>query len=167
MKRELVIQNNCGFCKDCFNLRRDSSAYCGKCKEERKKIYIDEQRNFPLFNKVKKIFSITDNTIFSYGDTIYTNNDLDYGLQVHEITHTFQQEKIGKDEWWKKYLRDKKFRLDQETEAYHNQYECYKRNDLKKSEIMLNLMAKDLSSKLYGNIISLKEAVDVIQEYVN
>ena len=163
MKNKLNIPSNCGFCKNCFNNKRDGSAYCGNCDKERKEIYIDKQINFPLIDKIKKIFPIKFNTIFAYDDTIYTNNDLDYSLIRHEITHILQQEKLGKDEWWNKYLNNKYFRLKQELEAYGNQYKCYKEVGLKKAEVMLDFIAKDLSSELYGNIISYQEVINLIK----
>lgn len=163
-KSELTILSSIGFCKNCFNLKRDGSAYCGNCQSERMKIYIDDIYNFPLLDKAKKIFPITLNTVFTYGDTIYANiENLDDGLMAHEITHVFQQIKMGKDIWWKKYFKDKGFRLEQEEESYRIQYKVYKRNNTIKAEIRLNKIARDLSSELYGGIISFKEAVEVIK----
>jgi len=164
MKTELKIQNAVGMCKNCFRLRRDGSAYCGQCKDEpeRMKIYMDEQKNFPLFKKAKKKFPISETTIFTYGDTIYFDRELPYDLVAHEITHVFQQEKEGVENWWDKYFKSKNFRLKQEAEAYHNQYEAVRRNDLVKAAFTLTRNAEELSGKLYGEIISFEDAKKMI-----
>ena len=126
------------------------------------KIYQDEQKNFPILflGKVKEVFPITDSTILTYGDTIYYDTELPYHLVAHEITHCFQQK--NPEKWWEKYLEDPKFRLKQEVEAYHNQYECVKRIDLRKAEDLLNIIAGDLSGKLYGSIVNFETANKLI-----
>jgi len=169
MKTLLHIPSAVGFCKNCYRLKRHGSAYCGECQDEppRMPIYQDERHKFPLFKQAQKKFKVTLGTIFTYDDTIYTGNDLPFHLIAHEITHVFQQQKIGADEWWKKYFADKKFRLKQELEAYHNQYECQKRLDVAKADILLNSLAQDLSSELYGEIIDFYEAKEQIARGTN
>lgn len=73
--------------------------------------------------------------------------------------HTNQQ-KDSPDVWWTMYIDDKKFRLKQETEAYHNQYMhfCRNKKDSLKEEHFLSLLAKLLSSKMYGNICTEEQA---------
>lgn len=168
MKREIQIQNAVGFCKKCFRFRRHGSAYCGHpiCRVDgeppRMKIYQDEQKNFPLFEKAKNKFKTNDKTIFTYGDTIFFDKDLPFHLVAHEITHIFQQQKTGAEKWWDKYFSSKKFRLKQETEAYRNQYECQKRNDIEKAVFLLERISDDLSGELYGNIVSKEKAIELI-----
>jgi len=166
--KKLEIPVRVGFCKNCFKLRREGSAYCGMCKDEpeRMKVFITNAP-FPLKDKVKKEFDLTDkdlqNVIFTYGDTIYTSTgDISYGLIAHEITHVFQQTEIGKEEWWKKYLKDKEFRFKEELQAYKNQHECYKRNGVAEAEI--DRIAEDLSGKNYGNVVSFEEAKKLITQ---
>ncbi len=172
--KELNIPSACGFCKSCFNLRREGSAYCGECAvssgsveaililKERFKIYIDDQEKFPLYEVVKKQFPIHTGVVFTYGNTIYAESISTPGLIVHELTHTFQQGKIGVEKWWDKYLKSDKFRLQQESEAYQNQYQCWKRNLEPMIDLMLDSIAGDLSGKLYGNIIKFEEAKKLI-----
>lgn len=110
--------------------------------------------------------SIGKNVVFTYGDIIYnpSGNFIDAYLISHEETHTKQQ---GSDieGWWKKYLNDDKFRLEQEAEAYHNQYEhfCRNKKDLLRQEEFLSFIAKDLSGDMYGNICNLEEAKKLIK----
>lgn len=170
MKTELKIPNAVGFCKNCFRSRRDGSAYCGECKDEgpRMKVYLSTER-FPLTHKVVKKFGLKDitNIIFTYGDTIYKSPLSNYGmpahLLAHELTHVFQQTKMGKDKWWDKYLKDDKFRLEQETQAYQQQYKVAKEIDALSGEMILRKLCEDLSGEMYGNIVNFTTAEDLIK----
>jgi hypothetical protein len=169
MKKELEIPPAVGFCKKCFRGRRNGSAYCGECQNElpRKAIYISNDR-FPLLDKVTEKFGTTesqyDNVIFTYGDTIYLKNEnMPPNLIAHEITHCFQQMVMGKDIWWDKYLKDTKFMLSQEAEAYRNQYNCEKMADETRAEILAVKIANDLSGELYGWAIPFQEALKLIK----
>lgn len=110
----------------------------------------------------------TENTVFTYGDKLYIQ-DLDEKqiepvLLAHEETHTKQQ---GDDieGWWDKYINDEKFRFDQELEAYGAEYK--KVIDMgfkdKFKKYALNAFAKDLSSSMYGSIITIHEAESKIR----
>jgi hypothetical protein len=164
MKTTLSIPTEIGYCKNCFRKRRDGSAYCGECQNEpeRIKIYLDSWANFPLLDEVGELFPVNFNTIFTYGDTIYHDKQFSPGLIAHEITHIFQQSKTGVEKWWEQYLTDPQFRLINETEAYHNQYECYLKNNPMQAEQYLDEMSRDLSGKLYGNVIDFDHAKQLI-----
>jgi len=107
-----------------------------------------------------------EGVIFTYGDTIYSPvvQDIPEHLHVHEMVH-MQQQGDNPEGWWDQYLVDEEFRLDQEVEAYHEQYESVK--DRMESTILqmqfLMVIAQDLSSSMYGNIVSLPDAVQLIQ----
>ncbi len=120
----------------------------------------------PNIDEIKKKFGELPTTaIFTYGDTIYNPHGwfLDSYIITHEETHEKQQ---GTDPegWWKKYLEDDKFRLEQEVEAYKNQYNHFARN--KKNEIkqnkFLDIISGHLSSKMYGEIVSKEDAKKLI-----
>jgi hypothetical protein len=168
MKRKITIPVAVGFCKKCFKMRRHGSAYCGECQDEpeRFSIYQDSTLNFPMLEKVMKKFNLKnidlDKIIFTYGDTIYFDKDLSYGLIAHEITHVFQQINMGSEIWWGKYLKSKKFRLSQEVEAYQNQYKAYVRKNI--GEFELERLATDLSGVMYGSVIGLDKAKKLIME---
>jgi len=165
MKQKLRIPEKIGFCKNCFRLKRNGSAYCGECKnnQTRQIFYTDKQNNFPLFDKITQIFPVDDKIILTYGDTIYFDKELSYHLVVHELTHCLQQ--TNPEKWWDEYLKNPKFRLIQELEAYQNQYFCSKRVDFLNSGFLLEKIAEDLSSDLYGKIISFEEAKKLIISY--
>lgn len=117
-------------------------------------------------NDVLKKFDITkriDNISFTYGNTIYAKRDLSYGLVAHEVIHVLQQMDIGKDIWWHIYMEDWLFRLEQELEAYRNQYRVYQLNDPEEAEIELDRIARDLSGGMYGDIVSFERAKEMIK----
>lgn len=115
----------------------------------------------PIYDTIKKVLNVNwDRGIcIVYGDTCHSKYPLSEDLKVHEETHVRQQTIWGPEEWWRKYLSDKKFRLEQEIEAYQNQAEWIKTNSpANYRRIALNQIAKDLSSGLYGNICTYLEA---------
>ena len=122
----------------------------------------------PVWDEVVKRFDIEGQAvIFAYGDKIYNpfNAIIPDDLIVHEETHMHQQEKFGDiKKWWIKYLDDSEFRLSQELEAYRIQYKYSKENYSRQMrKALLKRIAKDLSSPVYGNIISFDKAKDLIK----
>jgi hypothetical protein len=118
------------------------------------------QNEFPLIMEYKKVFKITDQTIFAYNDTIFCNYELPDYLLVHEQTHLEQQETLGLENWLNGYLKDPQFRLDMEIEAFTEQLKYIKdRNQRNKIRIE---SAKSLSSSLYGNIINYEDALKLL-----
>lgn len=118
----------------------------------------------PNINEIRQRVTIGKYTVFTYGDTIYNpgNWPLSPDLKVHEGAHEVQQG-ANPEQWWKRYLEDRQFRLAQELEAYRIQWKFYKdfANRQQKREF-LKKISGDLSSKMYGNIISRSEALDRI-----
>lgn len=121
----------------------------------------------PNITEIMKVFPINKNTVFTYGDTIYAPNvnfKLAPDLIAHEETHMVQQ---GADPagWWDKYLNDKAFRLEQEIEAYRNQYRFFCKFVKGRNERFnfLRTIAGDLSSPLYGSLIGFLDATTRIK----
>lgn len=114
-------------------------------------LVIRPQKEFPLLEKYKQYFPITDNVIFAYDHVIYSNSPLSPDLIVHEMTHFKQQDEIGLDTWVDLYLNDIHFRTSQEQEAYRKQI-----NSLKNREERFRLKNQILShikeTGLYGDI---------------
>ena len=122
---------------------------------------IKPQKDFPLLDKYKERFAVTENTIFAYDNEIYSNSPLPNHLIVHEEEHHKQQERDGLDYWVENYLNNNEYRLQQEIEAYRAQLKSVKdRNTRYKLQIEC---AKNLSSDLYGDIISYSEAMKAIK----
>lgn len=131
---------------------------------------IRPQVDFPFLEEYKKHFEITERTIFAFGADIYTNYRLTPDLLVHEMKHLEQQAKYAEDDkdpnagylaWVHDFLYDPAFRLSQEVEAYRSQLESIKdRNHRTRVHVE---SAKQLSSPMYGNICTYKEAYELIK----
>lgn len=119
------------------------------------------QLEFPLLEEYRKHFKITDGTIFAYDNCIYTNHDLPHDLLIHELTHLEQQKRDGLHYWVTNYLNDTNYRLKQESEAYKRQLESIKDRNWRAKIRMES--ATNLSSDLYGNIISFQEALNMLK----
>lgn len=120
----------------------------------------------PNIREIAKKFKITPETVFAYGDTLYNplGHPISPDLMIHEETHEIQQQAYGVQQWWAMYLENPAFRLTQEVEAYRKQYEFLKTVLNRKGRLgALNQIAEQLSSELYGNICTKKEA----KEYIN
>lgn len=89
-------------------------------------------------------------------------------LIEHESTHIGQQARLpgGPDAWWKKYLSDPHFRIDQEAEAYAMQLRCIARSKKSPSARMQYLLELGhiLAGSTYGKIISPDDAIKLIRE---
>lgn len=122
---------------------------------------IRPQKDFPFIDEYKKFFEITDRTIFAGGDSIYTDYPLSSDLLVHELVHLKQQAEYGLIEWVHDFIYNPKFRLEQEKQAYREQLKSIKdRNHRNKVRIE---SARNLSSGLYGNIISYEDAFKLLK----
>lgn len=118
----------------------------------------------PNYDDILKVLPPNERAVFAYGDTIYAPHipadiELPPDLLVHEETHQQQQ---GGDPalWWQYYLGDPIFRLKQEIEAYGNQWRYVEGLNIKREgkDRFLEMIATDLSSALYGNLLTFGEA---------
>jgi hypothetical protein len=75
----------------------------------------------PNFDEIEKVFgSIPITVVFTYGSKIYApgHGDISENLMVHEQIHEAQQAEAGGPEsWWKRYLEDPIFRLEEISES--------------------------------------------------
>lgn len=113
----------------------------------------------PNYKDIEIKFHPSPRTVFTWGDIIYNPNRvrIPKDLEVHESVHMKQQAGYPKM-WWERYLVDPKFRLSQELEAYITQFRYYKK--INKSWMpFARRIAGDLSSSLYGYIISYSDAL--------
>jgi len=119
------------------------------------------QSEFPYLQEFRNKFDITDETIFAYGEEIFTNFNLPDDLLAHELKHCERQNKIGKDKWIKNYLERDSFRLNEELIAFSAQLNSIKdRNE--RNEVRIKA-ARSLSGKLYGEIITYAEALNKLR----
>lgn len=124
----------------------------------------------PNIEKIKAKFGDKEisHAVFTYGDKIYNPQKFDIQDHVvaHEQVHRIQQEEIGVEAWWDKYLNDSKFRLEQELEAYSVQYRFIRsRFNNKSAKWFLEVISRDLSSPMYGNIVSSFQASTMIRKW--
>lgn len=102
--------------------------------------------------------------IITCGETIHCKHQLQPQKVHHEVTHTLQQEEIGEDNWWTKYLSDVSFRLEQEVQAYEVEAKWIMDN-VKDKNLRYELIRGiwiDLSSSIYGNIVTFEQAKTLI-----
>lgn len=124
----------------------------------------------PNYDEIVKHFPVVANmsgVIFTYGDILYvpSGNDIPDHLMIHEETHQRQQADIGVKTWWSYYFKNPSFRLTHEVEAYRNQYEYIKEHSNRQQRRqLLQQLAKDLSRPMYGNLISKKDALELIKD---
>ena len=115
----------------------------------------------PNIDEIRARFNPPPGTVFAYGDTIYSpaRVDLPADLVAHEKVHFTQQAAAGGPEaWWRRYIDDPEFRLDQELEAYRVQYGTLA--DLPRPERRRRLAAicGQLASSMYGSIVTKEQA---------
>lgn len=118
-----------------------------------------------LYKKLQDKFGANfyQGTVFAYGDVIYSMRDLSGDLLAHEIVHLDQQRRVGLKKWWKKYIKDPEFRLEQEVEAYQNQWRWAEEKSPRPYRKQLRKhIIKTLAGKLYGNLITEEEAEELV-----
>lgn len=73
----------------------------------------------PNYDTILAVLKPQGTTFFCYGDTIYSPSGTDVPEDVifHESIHSKQQG-TNPEQWWREYLLNKDFRLEQELEAY-------------------------------------------------
>jgi len=128
----------------------------------------------PIWEEANKLFKLDKHdygTVFTYGNTIYNplGKEIPMDLYAHEEMHADQQEHndtIAKI-WWKRYIEDPEFRLEQEAEAYGRQYAflCLGTKNRDKRAHMLWRLAQALSGPMYGSICTQSMAMRKIKEY--
>lgn len=127
----------------------------------------------PIYDRARELFGLKDgdNTFFTYADTIYnpSNAPMPQDLIVHEETHGHQQnmdETVAKL-WWERYLRDPRFRIEQECEAYAMQYRYIAKltpNREKRARYLYELGGM-LAGPMYGNVVTHTQAVQMIRSH--
>lgn len=126
----------------------------------------------PCYEAAKKFFNLKEGqgTVFTYGNVIYNPDGVPMSddLIVHEEVHGHQQGHNDTEAglWWKRAIADPQFLLEQETEAYAQQYKflCTRSKNREWRAKNLYGLAKMLSSEMYGNIVTQAEAAKLIRD---
>lgn len=122
----------------------------------------------PIYDEIVRLIGRPPaGAIYTWGDTIYAAAGAQIGpdLMHHEATHQKQQAAMGPEAWWRHYLDSPEFRLQQEVEAYREQYAFARYAGLGREmrRKMLFKLAKDLSGTMYGRLVRFREAIDLIR----
>ena len=123
----------------------------------------------PNIEKINDVLGVKSNknAIYAYEDKIYSpfGDDVSYDLHVHERVHFRQHRDFGgSDLWWDRYLEDIEFRLDQELEAYRAQLAWVNENmNRQVRRDTFDHVCKSLSSKMYGNLLTKKQAGNLLK----
>lgn len=123
----------------------------------------------PNIKEIEKVFNLKGKKpIFAYSPILYApmGGDLDHPTIIHEQTHFLQQGNDPKA-WWDLYINNQDFRIEQESEAYSNQFQTFKKiiKDRNKQAEYLHKLATQFSSDLYGNVLEYSEALKLIKNY--
>lgn len=145
-------------------------------KHKQKTVDIDDEVKIifekpPIYNNLCAAFKVRpQGVVYTYGNIIYNPDKQDLPAEIieHEKIHMKQQTKgdMTPDLWWGKYLRDPKFRVDQEAKGYARQYDviCSTHKDRNMRAQYLWSLASSLSGPLYNNIILHSEATILIKK---
>lgn len=123
----------------------------------------------PNADDIEQVFPGVTNGVrpilFCYGHSIYNPAKIVIPLQLiaHEAVHALQQDSYGAKHWWDMYLHGKLFRLDQEAPAHRIENEAYREhNNRAMSRAYRKDVARRLASPLYGSLISVKKAMELL-----
>ena len=112
----------------------------------------------------------TKTVVYCYQNTLYNPSSAEIrpDILANEETHTRQQGDKP-DAWWDSYLEDSMFRMNQESEAYGNQYRfiCKLVKDREHRNKILFELAAHLSGPIYGNALTLPQAYQLIKKLAN
>lgn len=124
--------------------------------------------DFPLLKKYTDKFALTLSEVaFPYDNKIYTDSTVTPEIVVHEKVHFAQQKEHGLDNWIEQYFENPQFRVNMEIEAYNAQLKYVVEHAPREAKtfvanVVAGQMAKALSSPMYGNIFTYKEALSKI-----
>ena len=122
----------------------------------------------PIITPILKLFfPIRKETIITWGDTIYVEKGviMKEDVRQHELVHIKQQKSSKWYGLWFmiRFITSKMFRTEVELEAFKAQYKYICDNGYDK-KFHLRLMANELSSELYGSMMSYGGAIKLIKK---
>jgi len=130
----------------------------------------------PNFSVLAKRFPIKgkQGILYAWGDRIYNPSGITIPpwLKAHEGVHGERQGGMcdmglcwtTPAVWWDLYIHDAEFRLREEVLAHRVEWEAYPREvSIENHQKYLDQMAERLSGPIYGDLISKREAIEMIQ----
>jgi hypothetical protein len=119
----------------------------------------------PNIDDIRARFNPPPGTVFAYDDTIYSPHSatLPAELVAHERIHFGQQARAGGPKaWWRRYLDDPAFRLEQEVEAYRAQYRLVAQLARPERRRRLAHICATLASGMYGRLVTKEQARELV-----
>lgn len=118
----------------------------------------------PMFKEIDAVFHVAGKpVIFCWGKTIFNPQgiSIEPALRVHESVHSSRQ---GSDVegWWRRYLDDVEFRLEEEIPAHRMELAVRARGRNVNLPALRIAMAKRLASPLYGPMIDVDGALKLL-----
>lgn len=125
----------------------------------------------PMWGRIVAAFPEANEkgVFYAYVDRIYNPHGVPISpaLIAHEAAHGKRQLEVGVEVWWKRYIADERFRLDEEVIAHRAEY-LHHRNSPEGSKpvrgfrsaadrALIHIAAR-LASPLYGKLINAIEA---------
>lgn len=126
----------------------------------------------PIYDAIIARFGrVPRGTVFAWSGVVYdpdgNGRALPAHLLAHEETHFRQQASAGgAAAWWERYLSDDRFRLEQEIEAYREQWHAIRdsEHDRHARRRLLAAIVRDLASGMYGRFLTKEQARRLITE---
>lgn len=119
-----------------------------------------------IYDRLHKVFNVEwdKGIIIAYDGKIYCKTNPPPQKIYHEAIHLYEQEKLGNEIWWEMYITSDKFRLDEELKAYRAEVKFIRKAIKNRNDAfeMIRKISYDLSSGIYGNIISKDKALELI-----
>jgi len=111
----------------------------------------------PNIDEIDEAFKVKSQpTLYAYGRTIYNpfGIHIPAELRAHEFVHIVRQGGEP-EEWWRRYIREAEFRLEEELVAHRVEYItfCRTQRDNAIRKEFLDAIARRLSGPLYNNMI--------------
>lgn len=126
----------------------------------------------PMYRELLRTFPDIEGRrmLFTFGNTIFNPTEvvIPPQLYAHEAVHAKRQG-ANIDEyfaWWKEYMRDAKFRFDEELPAHVAEYHAYckRHGDRNARAKALNEIVLRLAGPVYGCMVTQREAYRAIVE---
>jgi hypothetical protein len=124
----------------------------------------------PMYDEIDVAFGVKGKpVIFAWGDRVYMPGmagGLSKALDAHETVHGERQLAYpgGVEAWWRRYIADPQFRLDEEIPAHRAELAVLQRKAKGPSmkAHFLSRIAARLAAPLYGNLITVADAKKVL-----
>lgn len=117
----------------------------------------------PNYSEINRVFKVRGKPVlFCFGDVIHNPSRINVPPQllVHEAVHSRRQGS-GPEFWWRRYIDDLQFRLDEEIAAHQAEYACLVERGMPQAQAC-DMVASRLASPLYGGMIDYARARTII-----